>query len=179
MKIYDFIKSLLHEQAEEEIRFKSMSTDELIALDDDNLIDAVNVILYCDFDEDDIDKINSKQKVVLSILSFDCEVQGGGLCSFFVNSSSAFAPFVSDSLKIIGSNRIEKLYSSFIKKNNIDVNDLSSFKVDDIDDYEKQTERYDFDTFDDEYIDIYEKENLNDLLLPYIRKNAAEIFSEY
>lgn len=178
MSFLDFFKNILKKENIAEIDYNALSQDELLALTDENLLEAVNSILYYDFDENDIDNINPQQKTVLTILSFDCEVQGGGLCSFFVNSSSAFAPFVTESLKNIGALKLERLYHNFIAQNHIDVNDLSSFKTDDIDDYEKQTERFDFDAFDDAFYKIYENENLTDLILPYIKENIAEIFSD-
>ena len=60
-------------------------------------------------------------------------------------------------------------------KENIDVNDLSSFKINDIDEYEAQTERFDFDSFDDKF---YEDENLHQQIIDYARKHVEQLIVE-
>ena len=45
-----------------------------------------------------------------------------------------------------------KEFTEFIENNNIDVNNLDSFIISDVEEYEAQTKRYDFDSFDNKYI---------------------------
>ena len=60
-------------------------------------------------------------------------------------------------------------------ENNIDVNDLSSFKISNIDEYEAQTERFDFDSFDDKF---YDDENLHKQIIDYARKHVEQLIVE-
>lgn len=64
------------------------------------------------------------------------------------------------------------MFDNFIEDNGIDVNDLTSFEISDIDEYEAQTQRFDFDSFDDKF---YEDENFHQLIIDYARKNIDNI----
>ena len=97
------------------------------------------------------------------------EVQNGGLCQFFVNSSRDVAPYIIECLKIIGADSYKNLLSEFVEKHNINLNDLDSFMIEDVAEYEAQTERYPFDDFDDKYYELYENEPLEELLIVYVK----------
>ena len=102
----------------------------------------------------------------------EAEVNNGGLCQFFVNSSSECAPYTSKALEVVGAISIKDLFDDFITTNNIDVNDLSSFKISSVDDFEEQTQRYDFDSFDEKF---YEETSLHQQIIEYSRKNIDEL----
>ena len=55
-----------------------------------------------------------QQMYVAAIL--DMEIQNGGLCQFFVNSSRMVAPIVSEYMSIIGATEHKNLYDTFIEK---------------------------------------------------------------
>ena len=149
-------------------KFRAMSKEELLSLSDDNFFEMIFCV--CEDAVYDIEDthIPEKQKLVYSLINFELEVNNGGLCQFFVNSSSKCAPYVSKALEAIGALAVKELYDIFISENKIDVNDLSSFKISSIDEYEAQTQRYDFDSFDNKF---YEDENLHQLIIDYSRKN--------
>lgn len=111
------------------------------------------------------------RRTVFVVNLLDMEIQNGGLCQFFVNSSRNVAPYVSQALADIGAEAHRKLFDEFMETNDIDVNDLGSFRIKRIEDFQKQAKRYDFDAFDDRY---YELDALTDLVADYIRKNIAE-----
>ena len=70
---------------------------------------------------------------------------------------------------------LKTLFDNFISENKIDTNDLSSFKISNIDEYEAQTERFDFDGFDDKF---YEDENLHQQIIDYARKHVEQLIVE-
>lgn len=152
--------------------YKNMSVAELKELPDDALYDLLCETLYYDADSDEIDKYNPVQLTILTVMNFDAEIQNGGLCQFFVNSSRNYAPYVVESLKKIGADDIAKLFADFVRDNNIDVMDLSSFDVYDEEEFEEQEDRYPFDDFDDAYDENYEIEKL---LLAYARNNLNDV----
>lgn len=90
-----------------------------------------------------------------------------GYVNFFVNSSSECAPYISKALGAVGATELKILFDNFINENHIDVKDLSSFKINDINEFQGQTERFDFDSFDDRF---YEDENLHKQIIDYSRK---------
>lgn len=179
MGIFSLFKVLksINDNIKNAKKYLSMSTDELLALTDEQLYDALNEVLYCNIDIEDFDTINNVQKNISTLFQFDAEIQNGGLCQFFVNSSSDFAPFVEESLSEIGAAKILELFKNFIADNRIDLSDLSSFKISKAEEFEVQNNRYPFDAFDDAYYDIYEDENLEVLLTTYARKHIDEVFA--
>lgn len=156
-------------------KFRAMSKEALLSLNDEEFFDAIECLC-----EDAVYDINSpdiseEQKLIYSLNKFEAEVNNGGLCQFFVNSSRECAPYISKALEAIGEHDIKALYDRFISDNKIDVNDLSSFKISSIDEYEAQTKRYDFDSFDDKF---YENEDFHQKIIDYSRKNIAVLRKE-
>jgi len=153
-------------------KYRRMGADGLLALGDEALYEAVLCLCedaVCDLEDTDL---TEPQRLVYSLINFEAEVNNGGLCQFFVNSSSECAPFISAALSAVGSTELKKLFDRFISENNIDVNDLSSFKISDIQEYEAQAERYDFDSFDDEF---YKDEHLHQNIINYARKHIRQL----
>ena len=93
------------------------------------------------------------------------------LCQFFVNSSRAVAPFISDYLGLIGAKEHKALFDGFLAKTGIDLTDLSSFAIRRIRDFEKQAKRYPFDEYDDKF---YTLPSLQEPLTAYIREHLNE-----
>lgn len=149
-------------------KIRALGKTELLSLDDDDFFDAIECV--CENAVYDIEDANIplEQKFVYSLNKFEAEINNGGLCQFFVNSSSECAPYISEALNAIGATKIKNLFDNFIKENNIDVKDLSSFKIESIDEYEEQTKRYNFDSFDDKF---YEDENFHQQIIDYSREN--------
>lgn len=157
-------------------RYLSMSLEELEALPDGKLFWAVlvrteHIVDQCEGFEDGVAALNPCQKVFYSVSWLDTEVNNGGLCQFFVNSSRMVAPLVSEYLSAIGAKEHKKLYDEFIAKYEINVDDLSSFDLEDLDELEEQYERYPFDEFDDLFYDL---EPLETYLTKYARENLRQ-----
>lgn len=148
----------------------------LLSLSNEELFEAVygqNLTICEEADETDQEVLlfTGARRTVFVVNTFDMEIQNGGLCQFFVNSSRSAAPYVSQALDAIGAEAHRKLFDEFIETNHIDVNNLDSFRIDRIEDFQKQAKRFDFDTFDDRY---YELDSLTDLVSNYIRENITE-----
>ncbi len=113
-------------------------------------------------------------RTALILYMFNDEIQNGGLCQYFVNSTSKMAPFVAEALKIVGAVGFEALFTGFCTKNRIDLTDLSSFETDALDDYEALCERYSFDEFDYAYCDLYDTNPIEPLIAAYARRHLDE-----
>ena len=156
--------------------YLNLSKDKLSSLDDGDLFSAVlcrteSKVGKFDNISDGVKSLSSAERVFYVTSYYEAEVNNGGLCQFFVNSSREVAPLLSECLKTIGADEHKKLYDSFISDNGIDVNDLSSFMIDDAAEFEAQTERYPFEDFDNAF---YELDPIQDLLIPYIREHISE-----
>lgn len=161
---------------EREARYLVMSTDELTALGDEDLFDAVNVRTENKVDSfeeltDGFHSLNASQKVFYALNWLEMEVNNGGLCQFFVNSSRVAAPFVSEYMGIVGADAHKKLFDDFIRKNNINVTELSFFDIEKIEEFEEKAEEYPFDDYDEAY---YEMEPLQTYLQKYVREHVAD-----
>lgn len=153
-------------------KIRNMDITDLLALEDEAFYDAVECVC-CDAIVDIADTdVTEEQKLVYSLMRLEAEVNNGGLCQFFVNSSGECAPYISKALDVIGADKMKSLFDSFILENHIDVKDLSSFKIESIEEYEAQTERFDFDSFDDAF---YEDEDFHQQIIDYARKNIGQI----
>ena len=147
------LKRSIKEAKRNEKRYLELSSEKLGALNDSDLFNAVlsrteaKVDKYDDI-ADGVRSLSGAERVFYVTSYYETEVNNGGLCQFFVNSSREVAPLISECLKAIGADEHKKLYDSFISDNGIDVNDLSSFIIDDAAEFEAQTERYPFEDFD-------------------------------
>jgi hypothetical protein len=81
------------------------------------------------------------------------------------------APLVSEYMAVIGAHEHKKLYDDFIADNGIDVNDLASFDIEDLEEFAEKYERYPFDDYDDAF---YEMEPLEAYLTKYAREHISE-----
>ncbi len=161
---------------EREMRYPIMTTDELAALDDEELFEAVNVRTENKVDSfeelvEGFNALNDSQKVFYALNWLEMEVNNGGLCQYFVNSSRISAPFVSEYMEIVGATTHKKLFDDFVKKNNINLTELSFFNIEKIEEFEEKAESYPFDDYDEAY---YEMEPLETYLKKYIRKHVAD-----
>ncbi len=159
-----------------ERKYINISVSELEKLDDGELFDA---LLYrTDAKVDKYDSVKEGMKtlsyaeLVFYVVSYyEIELQNGGLCQYFVNSSRETAPELADCLEAIGATEQKDLFVKFVTDNNIDLNDLSSFEINSIYEYEAQTKRYPFDDYDDA---SYELEPVSVPLMKFVREHISE-----
>ena len=160
----------------EQKRCLKMSTEDLESLDDDELFTTIlnrteyKVDLYDDMIAG-VRSLTGVKRVFYVASYYETEVNNGGLCQFFVNSSRELAPELSACLAAIGANDHKELFDTFVADNNIDVNDLSSFIIDNTDEFKGQEERYPFDEFDDAFFAL---KTIEEYLIDYIREHISE-----
>ena len=100
------LKKSIEEAKENEKRYLEMTVEELSALSDDELFEAVTARTESKVDSFDewecgVNSLNPSQKIFYSVNWLEMEVNNGGLCQFFVNSSRMVAPLVSEYMGII------------------------------------------------------------------------------
>ena len=156
-------------------KYRAMGKENLLALSDEDFYDAVECM--CDDAVFDIHEpsLTKEQVIMYSLCRFEAEVNNGGLCQFFVNSSGECAPFISEALGVIGANEIKGLFDQYIKDKEIDVNDLSVFKIQDLSEFKELNDRFDFDSFDDRF---YEESNFHQQIIDYARKHIEQLMKE-
>lgn len=155
---------------------KEVHGTELLKLSDDQLYEKVYfqmldlVESYPD-EKIALSQISPECRTVYILSIFDMEIQNGGLCQFFVNSSRSLAPQIDECLEKVNASEHKELLSTFVSNNSIDLEHLESFEIENIDEYIAQTKRYDFESFDDAYIELTP---LQDYIVSYIKANISE-----
>ena len=166
-------KDSFKEQMKKEAAYLQMSTSELSQLSDDELFSAVwarteNIVSSKEDLLEGFLSLNEKQRIFYAVNYLEMEVNNGGLCQFFVNSSRMVAPIVSECMGIIGASEHKNLYDSFIEKHQINTQDLSSFDCETVEVFQSQYKRYPFDEYDDTF---YELKPLQTYLTQFIKEN--------
>lgn len=174
------LRRALDEDLQRRKLYNEMSREELAALSDNELyaaaITRTEFIVELESEPSvGFERLSDPEKVFFALDYLDVEVNNGGLCQFFVNSSRFLAPYISEYLGVIGAEEHKKLFDGFISKYGIDLTALSSFQVDRVEDYEQQTLRYPFDEYDDAF---YCLDSLREPLTAYIRANIDAFFRE-
>ena len=157
-------------------QYLSMTTEELAALSDDELYEALifrteEAVWHFDDVQTGFRALNESQKVFYAVSNLEMEVNNGGLCQFFANSSQVCAPFVLQALERIGAEEHQKLLDDFVTKYGIDLNDLSSFETDSVEEFLELYERYPFDEYDYAF---YALEPLQQPLVAFARAHLAD-----
>lgn len=158
-------------------RYISLTSEELKQLPEEELLDAV--LARVDIKTEKLEAEHESFPTAISLLSekersvycvnyLDCEVNNGGLCQFFANSSGVTAPFIANSLGTIGALEHKELFEAFVNKYGIDTNDLSSFKSDDVEAFLAQYKRFPFDEYDNAF---YKMKPLRDYLVEFVKEN--------
>jgi len=168
----------MKKEREEKINYYiNSTTEELLKLSDNEFYIAIITRLQYKVrtNNSDINPLNEEEKIVFETDIYDSEINNGGLCQFFTNSSSLVAPYISNNLKILKAKEHKKLFDNFIKENKIEVNDLSSFEITMIDNIQKQyqnnLDKYPFDEFDTKYFKL---PPLQTTLTEYIKNNISK-----
>ena len=114
------IKADFKEQAKKQAEYVAMTPEALAALSDEDLFQAAlmrtNAIVesYADMGEGFL-SLNNEQRIVYALNYMEMEVNNGGLCQFFVNSSRMVAPYVSEYMAAVGADRHKALFDQFIQ----------------------------------------------------------------
>ena len=154
---------------------QELSPEELIALPDGELCEAIwnrtdEKVEQAATDRQGVDALPPAAQVFYVAYYYEMEMENGGLCQYFVNSSRELALLLPAALDEIGATDHRALFDAFVRNNDIDVNDLSSFISDGVEGYQAQTERYPFDDFDNAF---YALKPIQEYLLPYIRAHIS------
>lgn len=157
-------------------KYIKMSVSELLQLTDDELFYAVwtraeNIVSSKEDFLEGFKCLSEEQRIFYAVNYLEMEVNNGGLCQFFVNSSRMVAPIVSEYMEIIGATEHKKLYDAFIEKYQINTHDLSSFDCETVEVFQSQYERYPFNEYDDAF---YELEPLQNHLIPFVKKHIEK-----
>lgn len=176
LKVKKQIKDSTKKWLEELQRYREMPASELSSLLDADLFSAALARTEGKVDQfealtDGVNSLQHTQRVFYVTSLYETEVTNGGLCQFFANQSREFAPQIADYLDEISAADHKALFERFVQENKIDVNDLSSFITENVNDYLLQEARYPFDDFSNAYFKL---KPIADLLPQYVRAHLSD-----
>ena len=135
MGLFGMIK-MIRDEKKRIAAYLKMDAEALSRLSEEELCEALRERILCEEDEMDtlecLDVFKGAKRVFYVVNYFDMEVQNGGLCQYFVNSSRDTAPYLLTCLNEIGAARYELLVRNFVTDNGINLNCLESFEIKDV-----------------------------------------------
>lgn len=117
---------------------------------------------------------NKSNQAIFMIMIFEAEVSNGGYNQFYYNSSGEFYKQLPSALKLIGAYRMGNLTQ---RANDIYDKEKSNIKERQdgtIEGFFNSYEGNPLNKFDDEFFKLYEKENLQDIQIAYIRAHKTD-----
>lgn len=117
---------------------------------------------------------NKAKQAIYMIWELEMEVNNGGFNQFYFNSSGKFYKHLPDALILVGANKYANLCKqaneTFEKENP----KITQHQDGTIEGFSKSYENNPLNKFDDEFYDLYESEDLEQLQVDFIRKNKME-----
>ena len=160
---------------EEREKYYNMKTEELLALPDEELLGAMwmRMVRFSEsFDSERraLDNMDEEQKNFYTAYYYMLQMNAGGLCQYFANSSRESALFLSDALEHVGADEHRVLFESFLHHNKVATAAMFSFAVVDSEEYRKMEKDYPFEEFNSTF---YAIEPLTEPLAAYVRENIG------
>ena len=170
------VGKLAKAELETAARYRSMTKGEAETLSDEALWDCVSFRLSQQDGAQVLAEESLPRRAIYTVECFDREVQNGGLCQYFVNSSRETAPELEEALSQVGAESFRILFHDFVTEHEIDVTQLERFAIHSADQFAAQARRYPFDDFDEAYYQLYEQEPLDGLCAAYVRQHLGDFF---
>ncbi|MBJ7427977.1 MAG: DUF4375 domain-containing protein [Bacteroidia bacterium] len=151
---------------------------------DDNLLFSVfenlSAKLLTDYEKEFETVItwNKSRQAIYMIWLLEAEVNNGGYNQFYFNSSGQFYKQLPDALKFVGANKFAELTTranSIYEKENAKITKHQDGTI------EGFSESYDnnpLNKFDDEFYELYNKEDLQKIQVDFIRKHKTEFIDK-
>lgn len=121
---------------------------------------------------------NKSRQAIYMIWALEAEVNNGGYNQFYFNSSGKFCKYLPEVLKLVGANKFADLTKraneTFEKENS----KITQHQDGTLAGFSKSYDNNPLNKFDDEFYDLYQTENLQQIQVDYIRKNKKEFIDK-
>lgn len=156
-------------------RYVAMSTEDLKAMPEEELIAAISARTenaIADKDEllSAVLDLPYEQQVFYVAENYEMQLEKGGIWQYLADTSRKLAPYLHESLNEIGAVEQLELFEDFVAANDIDLGDLTNFATFELRKYEGMAANP-FAAFDAEYRGL---KPISDYLNEYIKNNIEE-----
>jgi hypothetical protein len=156
-------------------------TEEIInSTSDDNLLqvvfDNLSEKLPDDFEKEyqTVISWNKSRQAVYMIWVLDAEVNNGGFNQYYFNSSGKFYKHLPEALRLVGARPYAELVEKANQTFENEKGKITRHQDGTIEGFSKSYEDNPLNNFDNEFGNLYETEDLNQILIPFIRNNIPE-----
>lgn len=156
-------------------------TEEIInATSDDNILqvvfDNLSEKLPDDFEKEyqTVISWNKSRQAVYMIWVLDAEVNNGGFNQYYFNSSGKFYKHLPEALRLVGARPYAELVDRANQTFENEKEKITRHQDGTIEGFSKSYEDNPLNNFDNEFGNLYETEDLNQILIPFIRNNIPE-----
>lgn len=165
----------IHKKLTEQI-IDTTSNDRLVQLIFDNLLERQSTDHTKEYET--VMSWNKSRQAIYMIWGLEGEVNNGGYNQFYFNSTGQFYKHLPDALKLVGANRFADLTQranvTFEKENP----KITQHQDGTIEGFSKSYEDNPLNKFDDEFFDLYNKEDLQRIQVDFIRKHKIEFIDK-
>jgi len=175
-KSFDSFKNRpIHKKLTEQI-IDTTSNDRLLQLIFDNLLERQSTDHKKEYET--VMSWNKSRQAIYMIWELEGEVNNGGYNQFYFNSSGQFYKHLPNALKFVGANRFADLTQranvTFEKENP----KITQRQDGTIEGFRESYENNPLNKFDDEFFNLYNKEDLQKIHVDFIRKHKIEFIDK-
>lgn len=175
-KSFDSFKNRpIHKKLTEQI-IDTTSNDRLLQLIFDNLLGRQSIDHKKEYET--VMSWNKSRQAIYMIWELEGEVNNGGYNQFYFNSSGQFYKHLPNALKLVGANRFADLTQranvTFEKENP----KITQRQDGTIEGFSESYENNPLNKFDDEFFNLYNKEDLQKIQVDFIRKHKIEFIDK-
>ena len=175
-KSFDSFKNRpIHKKLTEQI-IDTTSNDRLLQLIFDNLLERQSTDHKKEYET--VMSWNKSRQAIYMIWELEGEVNNGGYNQFYFNSSGQFYKHLPNALKFVGANRFADLTQranvTFEKENP----KITQRQDGTIEGFRESYENNPLNKFDDEFFNLYNKEDLQKIQVDFIRKHKIEFIDK-
>ncbi len=131
--------------------------------------------------EDEFKKVmswNASQQAIYMIWLLESEVNNGGYNQFYYNSSGQFYKLLPDALKLIGANKFADLTERANKIYEQEKDKITKHQDGSVEGFSKSYDNNPLNKLDDEFYNLYKKEDLEKLQIDYIRSHKQDFIDK-
>ncbi len=164
---------------------KTISIDEINKANDEDLLYLIFDIIaeklpYTENEEEEyvaLRKLNKEQQAFYLVWCLEGEVNNGGYNQFYYNSTGKYFELLPDALELIGATKHSELMRRANKIFIIENKKITQEQDGTLEGFSKSYEDNPLDIFDQEFADLEEIENLEELQIKLVRKNKEKFIN--
>ncbi|MBR9778138.1 MAG: DMP19 family protein [Cytophagales bacterium] len=161
----------IHEELTKEI-IESTSDDELLQVVFDNLTTKLPDNYEKEYET--VMTWNKSRQAIYLIWLLEAEVNNGGYNQFYFNSSGQFYNEIPAALKLVGANKFANMTERANKIYEKENQEITKHQDGTIEGFSKSYEDNPLNDLDDEFYELYQTENLQQIQVNYIRQNKND-----